>query len=209
MDRRGLLAVAFTAVLAGTQAIAQTDSAARPGHLCWARVGPASRCRALIVTEIGVEHPMYTTHVKIQNARGWTGDYYGTRVMFGGGVMFNSGPEHALGLVADWDGESGHGGPDRGEARFRMWRGPLAYDLSLGGGRYARGVEDPARGLNAGVGVESARFAADLRVDWMYSNGQIRRGVFAGGHVTSFNAPLAVLIGAVVVAVMPRDQVSY
>jgi hypothetical protein len=57
--------------------------------------------------------------------------------------------------------------------------------------------------------VESARFAADLRVDWMYSNGQIRRGVFAGGHVTSFNAPLAVLIGAIAVALMPRDQVVY
>jgi hypothetical protein len=203
MRRTALIAFSMVMVF-GANARGQADSVSHPVHICWARVHPAPRCSAFILTEIGVEHPMYTTHVTVQNAHGWTGDYYDTRFMFGTGLMINSGPMHAAGVAVAWDNESGKAGPSRGELRFRTWRGPLAYDLSIGAARFARGVQDPARGLTGGIGVEGRRVAADIRVDWLDSNGQIRKGLFATGRLTSFNAPLALIAGGLVAVLIPR-----
>jgi hypothetical protein len=208
MIRRTLTGLALVTGLAAPTR-GQPDSTSRPVHICWARIHPSPRCSAFVVTEVGVEHPMYTTRVTTPNAHGWTGDYYDTRLVFGTGLMINSGSTHAGGVVVAWDGESGKAGPSRGEARYRTWRGPRAYDISLGAARFARGVQDPARGLTGGVGVESSRFAADLRVDWLDSNGQIRRGVFASGRLTSINAPAALLIGSIAVMLVPRHQATF
>jgi hypothetical protein len=116
-------------------------------------------------------------------------------------MMFNAGARRAIGGVAAWD-KSG-ASPLRGELRFRTWRGIAGYDLALGAARYDRDL-DRATGLTGGIGVESVRIAADLRIALMSANGRPVRGVFASGRLTSINAPVALAAIGLVRLLWPK-----
>jgi hypothetical protein len=194
------------AVTLGAVAQGQADSARQPTRFCWAHVQPAPRCSAFLVTEIGVEHPMYTTRLTTPNAQGWTGDYYATRLNLAAGVMVNNGASRAIGFVGGVDPQSQDVVLSREELRYRVWRESKAYDIGAGLAQYDSGVKDPARGITASVGVEASRFAGDVRLDLMRANGRAVRGVFVSGRLTSINAPIAIGLAGLAVLLWPREE---
>jgi hypothetical protein len=172
----------------------------RPGGMCWMRARPAPRCRTFLVTEVGVETPLYSTAARAGSFGGANElliPHFETRILFTVGGMVNRGQNSAIGGTVSVDNRDPNGVvPSRLELRYRRWREKAGVDVSGGVTQYARHGQRSGQGLTAAAGLELGYVGIDARVDVLKSGDRAMVGGFVGGKATSLAAPL-VVAGAV------------
>jgi hypothetical protein len=177
------------ALVTGTtpgRAQAQGDTPAAKGSWhCYVNTGPAPKCRWIIITELGVEHPFLTTSTRFESST-YTGprlDDFRRRTMTVIGLLKTRGTDRAIGVVLGYDWDRSQDLPNRMEVRYRKWRGSTAVDL--GGGLAALG-----RGVSLSGGFDQKFVGIDARVDLVPANGRLMAAGFVGGRATSIAAPI-------------------
>lgn len=195
-----LTAVFLLASSVASVAHAQRDSSR--GSVCL-RPQPAPRCRVIVVTEVGVEYPVYSSGTTYST--GFQAHDFETRLVFGGGLLINRGPRYAFGAVVGVDNRDPRGiAASRLDLRYRRWNGRTMYDFSVGPARRASHSQvGTSAGLTAAAGIDVRYVAVDLRADVIRSGGQTQRALFAGGKATGLAAPIAVAAGVIfMIAIM-------
>jgi hypothetical protein len=201
VDSTRLASLLDTTTRRDTTAAADSASHARvrrPSTGCW-RAQPQPRCLGFLVTDFGLEFPMYSTRRQAQLPNRGEDDF-GPRIVWSLGLMRNVGGD-ATGPVFSLIGETAATGLSRmAEWRYRRWLGATsAVDVGIGYKTtyvWQPGAGDVrASGMTAMAGWTPNRWiGVSARMDVVGANGQTHRAIMLGVQSTRGSELLTKLV---------------
>jgi len=196
-----LLGANLLAVPAAAQAPSggsDTGDTVRTRGFCL-RARPAPGCRSFATIELMYERPVYSTKVPgWVDADGGPTDF-GDHLLAAVGPMVNISERAAIGITAVFFLSNSERMSPGFEARYRRWQTPrTALDLSAGAG--PMDIWEDVNTLVRGTGITLSAavmhrelVGANVRLEWARGGGRSPAGVYFGGRVGSYLAPIGVV----------------